>query len=330
MTLTTKPPTIECLEYRMEDQSCEYGRFNIGLVNHGQGITVGNTLRRALLSDLSGIAIVQAKILKCNDVDPKTIHEYSIIPGLKESVFELLLNLKEVILFSKSPLKGFELQKCLLKVNGPGVITATAIELPENLGIADRNHYIGTMLSPNCCLEIELLIEKGQGSALGKKRNTQVEENCLPVEANFMPIRRINYVVEEVETYLEFSQGISKERIILELWTDGSISPSGALEEAIRLTASLFASLLEIKPEVDRTILPDSVEVQPTVEQTLIEELGLSVRSYKCLKLAQIHTVGDLLDYSVDNLLELKNFGAKSAEEVVEALQNQLGIELPK
>lgn len=332
-------PRLECLQYRIEEQCLHYGRFSIGPIQRGQGITVGNALRRVLVSELSGVAITSIEFLNFDSI----IHEFSTLPGVRESVFELLLSLKDIVISKVDSQRILEPQKCLLSLRGPGVVKANAIQLPDMLQLVDPNQSIATLYSEHVFFDLELTIQEGQGLYVGNPKDKRTDIQSIPVESTFVPVKKVHYIVEDYE--VGNSEMEKCERIMLEVWTNGSIYPIEAIHQGTKVLMDLFMPLLELKePQEEKLpfVLPSPHLPQPNVmsptnvsvetlpsNQILIEDLGLSVRSYNCLKSAHIHTVSDLLDYSKENLLEIKNFGKKSAEEVVEALQNRLGIELP-
>jgi DNA-directed RNA polymerase subunit alpha len=302
---------IECVESKNDTARDQYGKFILQPLDQGQGITVGNALRRVLLSDLEGSAIVAVRIAGIN-------HEFSTIPGVREDVLEILLNLKEVVLksYNKEPSIG------RLRVQGPSIITASNFELPPDIEIIDTNQYIATICNNNI-LEMEFRIEAGTGYQIVEKFMDDTSVDFLQVDAIFMPVKKVNYSVEEVR----YDQSSLKDRLTLEIWTNGSISPQEAIGQSSTILTNLFSPLktIHFKSE-EESFLPEGTRIN----QILIEELQLSVRAYNCLKRAQIHSVADLLDYSQEDLLEIKNFGQKSAEEVIDALQKRLGINLPK
>ena len=302
---------IECIESKNDTVRDHYGKFVLQPLDQGQGITVGNALRRVLLSDLEGSAIVAVRIAGIN-------HEFSTIPGVREDVLEILLNLKEVVLksYSREPTIG------RLRVQGPSIITASNFELPPDVEVIDPSQYIAT-ISNNNILEMEFRIEGGKGYKIVEKFMDDTSVDFLQVDAIFMPVRKVNYFVEEVR----YDQSSLKDKLTLEIWTNGSISPQEAIGESSTILTNLFNPLktIHFKSE-DESFLPEGTRIN----QILIEELQLSVRAYNCLKRAHINSVADLLDYSQEDLLEIKNFGQKSAEEVIDALQKRLGINLPK
>lgn len=302
---------IECIDSRIDGPRDHYDKFILEPLDQGQGITVGNSLRRVLLADLEGTAIVSVRIAGVN-------HEFSTIPGIREDVLEILLNLKEIVFKGDSN----ETMIGRLRVQGPAIVTANDFELPPELTLVDPKQYVATICGNNV-LEMEFRIEKGKGYRLVEKGIDETSLDFLQIDSIFMPVKKVNYIVEDVR----YKQNILQDRLILEVWTNGSISPKEAISQSSNILTNLFQPLKNInfKSEESQDLQEDS-----KINQILIEELQLSVRAYNCLKRAQIHSVADLLDYSQEDLLEIKNFGQKSAEEVIDALKKRLGINLPK
>ncbi|MCC5609036.1 DNA-directed RNA polymerase subunit alpha [Nostoc sp. CHAB 5834] len=302
---------IECVESNTEESRNHYSKFVLEPLERGQGTTVGNALRRVLLSNLEGTAVTAVRIEGVS-------HEFATVPGVREDVLEILMKMKEVILknYSSQPQIG------RLVVRGPATITAAHFDLPSEVEVIDPTQYVAT-IAEGGKLEMEFRIEKGKGyRTVERGREEATSLDFLQIDSIFMPVRKVNYSVEE-------SRGeglIPKDRLLLEVWTNGSISPQEALSSASAILVDLFNPLKDISLEPTDTgsEIPDD----PTA-QIPIEELQLSVRAYNCLKRAQVNSVADLLDYTQEDLLEIKNFGQKSAEEVVEALQRRLGITLP-
>jgi DNA-directed RNA polymerase subunit alpha len=304
--------SIKCLSSNTIESGACHGQFLINSLQPGQGITIGNQLRRVLLSDLSGVAITAVRIAGIS-------HEFSTIPGVREDILEILLNLKGVVLRSdtKSPQFG------RLNLQGPAVVTADLIQLPSNLELINPNHYIMTISTANI-IEIEFKFEYGVGYKLATQTLLDEDENYLQLDTIFMPVQKVDFKIENV---YDTANNIT-ERLLLDIWTNGSISPSEALKSAAQITIDLFTSLLENKdinsnnPLLSKT---KSIKIEPYTN-IAIEELQLSVRAYNCLKKAQINTVGDLLQYSPEKLQEIKNFGRKSSAEVFSTLKDKLGL----
>jgi DNA-directed RNA polymerase subunit alpha len=303
---------IECIESNTDTDRSQYGKFVLEPLDRGQGTTVGNALRRVLLSNLEGTAITAVRIAGVN-------HEFATIEGVREDVLEILLNLKEVVLNSYSNQR----QIGRLLVQGPATVTAGHFDLPSEVEVVDKNQYIAT-LSPGSTLEMEFQVEKGTGyRAVDRNRDETTAVDFLQIDAVFMPVRKVNYTVEDAR----IGGSVEKDRLIMEIWTNGSLTPQEALSLSATILVDLFVPLKDITLESIKTDQTDDVD--PT-SQIPIEELQLSVRAYNCLKRAQINSVADLRDYTQEDLLEIKNFGQKSAEEVIEALQKRLGITLPQ
>lgn len=305
---------IKCLKSEKIESGVMYGQFLINSLRSGQGITVGNLLRRVLLNDLGGTTITAVRIAGVRD-------EFSIVPGVREDILEILLNLKGIVF--KNNTKDCSFGR--LKMKGPVVITADSIQVPSNIEIINPNHYIAT-ISTSSVLEIEFKFEYGTGYKLAGQTFCDKSEDFLQIDAVFMPIQKVDFKIENV---YDSSNSIS-ERLLLDIWTDGSISPEEALSSASQSIIELFNSIIENKftQEIDK--LENNINLTPINPHIniAIEELQLSVRAYNCLKRAHINTIGDLLAYSPEKLQELKNFGRKSADEVFTTLKDKLGIVL--
>jgi DNA-directed RNA polymerase subunit alpha len=304
--------SIKCLKSEKIQSGTCHGQFLINSLRPGQGITIGNQLRRVLLGDLGGIAISAVRIAGVS-------HEFSTIPGVREDILEILLNLKGIVLKSKTQ----ETQFGRLKIQGPSVVTADLIQLPSNLEIINPNHYIATISTSNI-LEIEFKFEYGIGYKLASQTFSDEADNYLQLDTIFMPVQKVDFKIENV---YDAANNIT-ERLFLDIWTNGSISPNDALESAAKVIIDLFTLLINNKDTNENNQLETktrAISMEPYTN-IAIEELQLSVRAYNCLKKAQINTVGDLLQYSPEKLQELKNFGRKSADEVFSTLKNKLGI----
>jgi DNA-directed RNA polymerase subunit alpha len=305
---------MECVKSNKLESGQMYGQFLIDSLSLGQGITIGNLLRRVLLGDLTGTAITGIRIAGVKD-------EFSLIPGIREDILEILLNLKGIIL--KSEIAGRQFGR--LRVHGPAVITANSIEMPPEIEIINPTHYIAT-ISTSYIVEIEFKIESGTKYQLANELFSDKFEDFIEIDAIFMPVQKVDFKVENI---YDNSNG-TKERLIIDIWTNGSISPEQAIFSGSNLIINLFKSLNEQKIKKEKENLIEKNHIKPIDPYThiAIEELQLSVRPYNCLKRAQINTIGDLLNYSPEKLLELKNFGRKSADEVFATLKNKLGIVL--
>ena len=303
---------IKCLKSEKIESGACHGEFLINSLKPGQGITIGNQLRRVLLGDLGGVAISAVRIAGVS-------HEFSTIPGVREDILEILLNLKGIVFKNKTQ----NIQFGRLKVQGPAVVSADLIQLPSSLEIVNPNHYIAT-ISTSSILEIEFKFEYGTGYRLASQTFLDETDNYLQLDTIFMPVQKVDFKIENV---YDNTNNIT-ERLFLDIWTNGSISPNEAFKSAAQIIIDLFTLLINNKDEDEKNELeakPRSISIEPYTN-IAIEELQLSVRAYNCLKKAQINTVGDLLQYSPEKLQELKNFGRKSADEVFSTLKNKLGI----
>ena len=308
---------VQCLKSTTNKATEFYSKYSIGPFLKGQSTTVGNALRRVLLSNLQGIAISGVRI---TGID----HEFSTIPHVKEDVVDILLNLKQIIL------KGNITEPTLARLNvkDAGIIVAGNLELPNNITLVDPRQYIASLTSKGN-LEMEFLIARGQNYFTSGKLDYTIPERFLAVDAVFMPVTKVNFFVETSRS----SSSFELESLILEIWTNGSISPDEALSSSAEILENAFGLL-----KVTNTLSASSANIEAPVQEEksehletiFIEELELSVRAYNCLKRANVHTLSDLLQYSADDLLEFKNFGQKSADEVCDNLKTRFDLDLRK
>lgn len=308
----TNKISIKCLSSDTVESGACHGQFLINPLKPGQGITIGNQLRRVLLSDVGGVAITAVRIAGIS-------HEFSTIPGVREDILEILLNLKGIVFRSDTKTPQFG----RLSIQGPSVVTADLIQLPSGLDLINPNHYIMTVSTANI-IEIEFKFEYGIGYKLASQTLLEEDENYLQLDTIFMPIQKVDFKIENV---YDKANNVT-ERLFLNIWTNGSILPDEALRLAAQFTIDLFTLLLENNETNEDDLVSletQSINIEPYTN-VAIEELQLSVRAYNCLKKAQINTVSDLLQYSPEELQELKNFGRKSAAEVFSTLKNKLGI----
>jgi DNA-directed RNA polymerase subunit alpha len=298
---------IDCVELKTNDYFEKYSKFVFEYLEYGQGITLANSVRRVLLSELEGLAIVAIRIAGINS-------EFSSIPGVREDILEIILNVKQIILKGKieKPILG------RLKIHGPAIITADLINLPE-IKIINPTQYIAT-IADGFIFEMELKIEKGKNYQLADLKSFVDPIDFLQIDAIFNPITKVSYQIEQIDNVKPI-----KERLILEIWTNGSILPSEALSFSGSILQKLAQPLIENNFQDICNKLSDK---EKKLNQIPIEELVLSARAYNGLKRAQINFVGDLIKYSINDLKEIKNFGQKSIEEVVSSLKKILNINL--
>ena len=292
---------------RVAEVSDKYGQFVIEPLERGFGATLGNSLRRVLLSSLFGAAVTAIKI-------EGVPHPFSTISGVTEDVLQIMLNLKEIVIRSHS-----EQPKIItLKAKGKGEVKAGDIEHDAEIDIINPDHKIATLDSSGK-LEMEMVVERGKGyvsAERNKKPNLAV--GYIPTDSIFTPVLKVNLSTEEVRV----GQEINYDRLILSVWTNGSIRPEEAVKESAKILAKhvdLFIHLGE-KVEILGIEAEKKAEVPETTLEMNIEDLELSARSLNCLKKAGIKTVGELISNSEADLMKFKNFGAKSLDEVREKL----------
>jgi DNA-directed RNA polymerase subunit alpha len=303
-------PKIECVETSPDRQ---YARFVVEPLEKGYGITLGNSLRRILLSSLPGAAVTSVKV-------EGVLHEFSTIPGVVEDVTDIILNLKAL------SLKIFddETHTLRLEAEAPGLVTAGDIEPNSQVDILNKDLVIAT-LEEDAHLSMEIAVERGRGYRSAEKNKKDDIIGVIPVDSIFSPVTKVNYTV----TAAWDAAGANYDRLSMEVWTDGSLNP----EEAVSLSAKIlhdylkiFMSLTEKVSDVEIMINKVEEEKDKILDMS-IEELDLSVRSYNCLKRAGINTVGELIMKTEDDMMKVRNLGKKSLEEVDEKL-NSLGLGL--
>lgn len=293
-----------------------YGRVAVEPLQRGFGLTIGNPLRRILLSSTNGSAITWVKI---DDV----VHEYTAINGVKEEVIELLMNIKRIRIRAQSERAG----KMRLDISGGGSVCAGDIATSSDFEIVNPELHLATLDSDDSHLSIEFNVEQGVGyqPALQSEGTDGLPVGVLPVDAIFSPVRKVNYSVERTRV----GQVTDYERLVLEVWTDGTVKPVEAVRRAAESLVNhffLFSSLDRVaEAGVDRTPLM----VSPEIYQTPIEKLELSPRTLNCLKRAHITKVGEVLEMSDDELLKIRNFGEKSLTELRDKLSER-GITPPR
>jgi len=309
---------VQCLQSTEKTTTEIYSKYSIGPFIKGQGTTVGNALRRVLLSNLEGFAVIGVRIAGIN-------HEFSTILNVKEDVVDILLNLKQIIL--KGNINNTnEPFLARLQTQEAGIVTASDIELPDNISLVDTQQYIATLTNKGD-LKMELLIAQGQNYLTNSKTGYFLPEGFLAVDAVFMPVTQVNFFIETSP-----ANSVSElESLILEVWTNGSITPSEALSFSAEILENTFGMLKIVETSSNLVSIvetPVFEEKAEHLETIFIEELELSVRAYNCLKRANVHTLSDLLQYSAEDLLEFKNFGQKSADEVCENLKKRFAMDL--
>ena len=303
-------PKAECVESKDN-----YGRFVAEPLEKGFGVTLGNTMRRVLLSQLQGAAVTRVKIDGIQ-------HEFSTIPYVKEDATEFLMNLKALRL---KPLSG-EPGKLILDAQGAGQITAAKIKSSSDFEIANPDLYLATLDSKEAKLYVELDVELSKG--FKEAENTDnLTVGVMPIDAIFSPVRKVNFTVEPIYV----GQEASKERLFLEVWTDGTITPAEALSQSAEILTEQLAPFVNYskisKVSVEKE--PSRLAISDELFNTPVEQLNLSVRTMNCLRRGGIATVGELASKTEKDLMALRNFGLKSKLEIIERLES-LGLSLAK
>ena len=303
-------PRIECVEI---SEGNLYGKFVIEPLERGFGTTLGNSLRRILLSSLPGVAVSSVRI-------DGVLHEFSTIPGVKEDVTEIILNLKALSakLYCDGP------KVVTISASGECVVTAGDIVCDEQVEIINPDLVIAT-LNEDAHLNMEITLCKGRGYVSADRNKTpNMPIGVLPVDSIFTPIRKVNYTIENTRV----GQMTDYDKLTLEVWTDGSIKPDEATSMAAKILSEhlmLFINLTENVVPVDFNE-PEDNKMEKVQEMT-IEELDLSVRAYNCLKRANINTVAELVQRNEEDMMKVRNLGKKSLEEVEQKLA-ALGLRL--
>ena len=302
---------IDRIDHQVANDRSQTGVFLIGPLERGQATTLCNSLRRGLMGGLEGSAVTAVRIAGVN-------HEYATIPGVREDVLDILLNCKQISVDSRSQ----EIEIGRLVVTGPAEVKAKDIQFSSHVDVVDGDRPIATVQEGHK-LALEIHVERGVGYRPVDRRNEETSAiDLLQIDAVFMPINRVNFTIDETAVA---EGGSTRERLKMELVTDGSTSPDDALAEAANQLIELFQPLATVSMVEE---IPE--EPEPAAEaQIPLEELNLSVRAYNCLKRAQVNSVSDLMGFSYEDLLEIKNFGSKSADEVIEALE-RIGISIPQ
>ncbi len=308
-------PKIEITEIS-EDK--KYGRFVVEPLERGYGTTLGNSLRRIMLSSLPGAAISQVKI-------DGVLHEYSPIPGVKEDVTEIIMNLKSLAIKNNS--SDNEPKTAYIEYEGKGVVTAADIQTDQDIEIINKDQVIATLNGgKDCKLTMELTITKGRGYVSADKGKTDdMAIGVLAVDAIYTPVDRVNMTVENTRV----GQITDYDKLTLDIYTNGALDPDEAVSLAAKVLSehlSLFIDLSENAKQIPIMVEHEDDEKEKVLEMS-IDELELSVRSYNCLKRAGINTVEELCSKTSDDMMKVRNLGRKSLEEVLAKLK-ELGLQL--
>ena len=298
-------PTIECI---FSDEDANYGKFVVEPLERGYGTTLGNSLRRILLSSLPGVAVTSVKI-------DGILHEFSTIPGVKEDVTEIILNLKKLAI----KLNGENTKRLLINSIGPKEVTAADILGDSDVEIFNPDLHIAT-LEENATLIMEINLARGRGyvpADMNKDENTPI--SVIPTDSIYTPVRKVNFTVQNTRV----GQVTDYDKLILEIWTDGSITPSEGVSIGAKIMQehlNLFVELTDSTENMEIMVEKEENQKEKALEMT-IEELELSVRSFNCLKRAAINTVEELTHRSEEDMMKVRNLGKKSLDEVKHKLE---------
>ncbi len=294
-------PRITCTQ-----SSENYASYDIEPLEAGYGMTLGNALRRVLLSSLPGAAVTSIKIAGVQ-------HEFQDIPNIKEDVTDIVLNVKRLRLrsYSDHPVT------MRLDVSGERKVTAADIIAPSTVEIVNKDLHIATLDNGDAHLDMDLTVETGKGYVPAESKEGQ-PIGVIPVDAIFTPVQKVNYMVEHTRV----GQMTNYDKIVLQVWTDGTITPDEAIRQAAQILVRHFTLIADYHAVVTEPEKPplSSYPIPPQVYETPIEELDLSVRAYNCLKRSNITKVGQILSMNEEDLLAVRNFGEKSLQELRERL----------
>lgn len=306
-------PTINVKEI---SQDGSYGKFVVEPLERGFGTTLGNSLRRVILSSLPGVAVKSIKIEGIS-------HEFSILPGIKEDVSEIILNIKDLI----AKLHTSDDKTVSIRANGPCEVTADFIECDSEVEILNPELHIAT-LDENATLNMDITLGNGRGYVTADRNKTLLDENIigvLPIDSIYAPVRKVNYKVENTRV----GQITDYDKLTLEIWTNGVITA----DEAASVGAKIFIEHLNLFKGITNTEIGNDIVLEESnidksdALNTSIEEFDLSVRSFNCLKRAGINTVADLVNKTESEMIKVRNLGRKSLEEVIVKL-NDMGLSL--
>ncbi|MDP2649561.1 MAG: DNA-directed RNA polymerase subunit alpha [bacterium] len=300
--------------FKVKEEKTEkdYGKFFIEPLEPGYGHTIGNALRRVLLTSIPGAAVTAVKISSVK-------HRFSTVSGLKENIVDFLLNIKGInfkLLDSKTS------ATVKLSVNGPKEVTVGDLDLPESVEVENKDHYLGSLTDKKAKLEMELVVEKGFGHQLAEEKKISTI-GFIPTDAIFTPVRRVNYTVEATRV----GRQTNLDKLVLEIWTNGTITPKDALEESSKILASYFLQVYEPKASMPSEGVAISPSISEDILKLTIDELDLPTRIYNSLRNGGIETLGQLLGTSKKDLMTMRNMGSKSIG-IIEDKLREKGISL--
>ncbi len=297
-----------------ESQTEFYGKFTCEPLERGFGITVGNSLRRVLLASLQGAAFTAVRI-------DGALHEFTTIPDVVEDVTDIILNLKEIVLKAETP-KTYTVR---LEKEGPGAVTAADIQLVDGLSVLNPDHHIAT-LDKKGPLSMELTVNVGRGYVpADRNKSPTMPLGTVPIDALFSPIRKVNYTVQNARV----GQVTDYDKLVLEVWTNGSVKPADAVAFAAKILKEQLSIWINFEETEETPYQAPGQEEEPLNENLFrsVDELELSVRSANCLQNANITLIGELVQKTEQDMLKTKNFGRKSLKEIKEILAT-MGLSL--
>lgn len=307
-------PNIEVVEIS-EDK--KYGRFVVEPLERGYGITLGNSLRRIMLSSLPGVAVSQVKI-------EGVLHEFSSIPGVKEDVTEIIMNVKSLAIKNNSDVN--EVKTAYIEYEGEGIVRASDIQVDQDIEILNPDLVIATLSGKDTKLYMELTITRGRGYVGADKNKTDdLPIGVIAIDSIYTPVERVNVTVENTRV----GQITDYDKLTLDVYTNGTLVPDEAVSLAAKVLSehlSLFIDLSENAKTAEVMVEKEDDEKEKVLEMS-IDELELSVRSYNCLKRAGINTVEELTNKTSEDMMKVRNLGRKSLEEVLAKLK-ELGLQL--
>ncbi len=294
-----------------EAESRNYGKFIVSPLEQGYGATIGNSMRRALLSSLPGVAVTSMRIA---DV----LHEFTDIPGVREDVVQIMLQVKQI----RMKLDGVDSTRMHLEVRGEGVVTAADIIAPPEIEIVNPDLYLFTVDNNTAKMDIEFSVARGRGYSPADRRDDHMPIGEMPVDALFSPVRRVNWDVNSARV----GQSTNYDKLMLEIWTDGSISPEKAMSMSGKVLIEHIRHIAGISEESLMAVIEEEEEetgVNSEIAETPVEALDLSVRVFNSLKRTGITTVGDVLDLlekGEQAIMSIRNFGEKSLDELTQKM----------
>jgi DNA-directed RNA polymerase subunit alpha len=307
-------PNIEVAEI---SEDCKYGRFVVEPLERGYGITLGNSLRRIMLSSLPGVAVSQVKM-------EGVLHEFSYIPGVKEDVTEIIMNIKSLAIRSDS--ESGEPKTAYIEYEGEGVVRASDIQVDQDIEIMNPELPIATLCGKDAKLYIELTLTKGRGYVSAEKNKLEdLPIGVIAIDSIYTPVERVNISVENTRV----GQITDYDKLTLDVYTNGTLAPDEAVSLAAKVLSEhlgLFIDLSENAKTAEIMVEKEDDEKEKVLEMS-IDELELSVRSYNCLKRAGINTVEELTNKTSEDMMKVRNLGRKSLEEVLAKLK-ELGLQL--